>query len=348
MSLISTATLNGAFDRIPVIDIGNASTPAQRVALAHEIRDACMNVGFFYITGHGIFQGTIDSLVSAMEAYFSLPLETKMKLYHKEFANFQGYSPMLTSNINPANTGDLNEGFKIVWEELMPKENDERSTNSGSMVKPNMWPEEPAGFREAYLNFYHAAIGIGKLLFSLFVLALDLPETYFDDKTKNPTVTMRTIHYPPQMGTVDDGIIGTGAHTDFRCFTILWQQPDVQALQILNSEKQWINAPPIPGTLVIKRPARTMDKCGDTSSFPPISLTCHIADDIFKSTVHRVVNRSGVHRYSVPLFFGADHHVKVEPIASCVSPDQPPKYEAITAGEYMHQRLREMYRLVSV
>ena len=28
----------------------------------------------------------------------------------------------------------------------------------------------------------HAAMGVGRLLFHLFSLALDLPETYFDDK----------------------------------------------------------------------------------------------------------------------------------------------------------------------
>jgi len=28
----------------------------------------------------------------------------------------------------------------------------------------------------------HAAMGVGRLLFHLFALALDLPETYFDDK----------------------------------------------------------------------------------------------------------------------------------------------------------------------
>ena len=37
-----------------------------------------------------------------------------------------------------------------------------------------------------------------------------------------------------------------------QCFTILWQEPGKQALQVLNSEHKWIPAPPIEGTLVIK------------------------------------------------------------------------------------------------
>lgn len=40
--------------------------------------------------------------------------------------------------------------------------------------------------------------------------------------------------------------------TTSQCFTILWQEPGIQALQVLNAHNEWINAPPIPGTLVIK------------------------------------------------------------------------------------------------
>ncbi|KAI6107662.1 hypothetical protein EDD16DRAFT_89984 [Pisolithus croceorrhizus] len=328
MSLSETAaSVSGAFDSIPIIDIGHASTPDERIALAQQIREACVNVGFFYIRNHSIPQQTIDNVFSAMKAYFSLPLETKMKLYHKEVGNFRGYQPEMDSNTDLANKGDFHEGFAISWEELVPKENDEKRANDGAMAGTNVWPSEPAEFREACLNYCHAAIGVGKTLLPLFALALNLPETYFDDKTRNSAVAMRVLHYPPQTGPEDDGIVGVGAHSDFECFTILWQEPHIQALQLLNSENRWVDAPAIPGTLVVN--------IGDQLA--------RWTNDVFRSTVHRATNRTGVHRHSIPLFFGTDYHVQVEPMPSCVSPERPPKYEPVAAGDYVQQRLRDVY-----
>jgi len=44
----------------------------------------------------------------------------------------------------------------------------------------------------------------------------------------------------------------------------------------------------------------------------PASVVRLLADDVFKSTVHRAVNRSGVERHSIPLFFGSNYDVKLE------------------------------------
>ena len=111
---------------------------------------------------------------------------------------------------------------------------------------------------------------------------------------------------------------------------MLWQQPGIQALQVLNSKKQWIDATPIPGTLVIKYVTshegdRKVLTCwfsiGDqlarwTSEIISLailsSMLHNAADDIFRSTVHRATSNTGVPRYSVPLFFGTDYHVPIE------------------------------------
>ncbi|KAH9922954.1 uncharacterized protein B0H18DRAFT_1016332 [Fomitopsis serialis] len=332
MSLVDVAQQadsTEAFSHIPVIDLSDVSSkdPAVRKALADTIRGACMNVGFFYVVSHGIPEAAIAQVLAVSKEYFSLPIEKKMELENKKTPNFKGYNPVRGGRIDPLSEGDVQEGFQFSWEALEADDYDGRRAKDGAMAGANVWPREPPGFREAALAYYHAAMALGRNLFPMFALALDLPEDFFDDKTKSSAAIMRLLHYPPQTGSMDDRAVGLGAHSDWECFTILWQEPGIQALQVLNKEKQWINAPPVPGTLVIN--------LGDQFA--------RWTNDVFKSTVHRAVNRSGVRRYSIPLFFGTDYDVKLEPIPSCVSLDRPPKYEDVTAGDYVKSKLQATY-----
>ncbi|KAH9829285.1 uncharacterized protein C8Q71DRAFT_890996 [Rhodofomes roseus] len=202
---------------------------------------------------------------------------------------------------------------------------DRRQAKDGTVAGANVWLQEPARFREAALTYYHAAEELGKKLFRLFALALEILEDYFDDKTKNSAALMPVLHYPPQTGPVDDRVrlttvtpnaqLGGQCGRDapsyllidviyaLQCFTILWQEPATQGLQVLNKEKQWIDAPPLQGTLVIN--------LGDQFA--------RWMNEVFKSTVHRAINRSGVRRYSIPLFFGTDYDVKLEGPVRCLA-----------------------------
>jgi len=341
MSLLEDArSADTQFQQVPIIDLSalarSQTDPAARRALVAQVRDACIRVGFFYVSHHGIPEAAIQRVLAAAERYFTLPEATKMERANTLQANFMGYSPLLSGRNNPDGGKDLQEGFEFGFEPRAAGTGARavEEEKKGSMAGANVWPaeEDAPGFRDAALEYYHAATGLGHHLFPLFAEALDLPSTFFADKTRNSAALMKLLHYPPQPGRetlAHDEIrsLGIGAHTDWECFTMLWQQPGNQALQVLNSSKQWIDAPPIPGTLVIN--------LGDEFT--------RMTNGIFKSTVHRAVNRSGAERYSIPLFFGIDYDVLLEPIPGCVSPDRPMKYEVITAGDYIKARLHATF-----
>ncbi|KAJ8581837.1 hypothetical protein M405DRAFT_697401, partial [Rhizopogon salebrosus TDB-379] len=76
-------------------------------------------------------------------------------------------------------------------------------------------------------------------------------------------------------------------------FSVLWQQEGIQSLQVLNSHQQWINVPPLPGTLVI-------------------DLGDQFARWTRVSTVHPASGRNAVDRYSIAMFFGTDNEVNIQ------------------------------------
>jgi len=111
-------------------------------------------------------------------------------------------------------------------------------------------------------------------------------------------------------------------------FTIL-AQDEVPALQVLNSNNEWIQATPIKGTFVVNIADSLM----------------RWTNDLFQSTVHRAVNTSGKERYSIPLFWGADYDRRIKPLDQCVSPTRPPRYEEIGVQEYIRWRSEQTYNV---
>ena len=64
----------------------------QAINLVHQqIHQACKDIGFFYITGHGVEQSTIDLLYSYAQTFFALPLEKKNSISILKSPNYNGY-----------------------------------------------------------------------------------------------------------------------------------------------------------------------------------------------------------------------------------------------------------------
>lgn len=188
------------------------------------------------------------------------------------------------------------------------------------MQGPNAWPAQQ-GFKEHVAAYYGEVLGLARRLVRLFALVLGLPRNHFDSVITRPGAMLRLLKYPAQDPSKSDAF-GIGAHTDIECFTILCQgtQP---ALQVLNIEGAWIEAPPIPGTFVVN--------IGD--------MLARWSNDVFISTVHRVLNVTGHERFSVPFFFGVNYDAMIEPLETCIKEGQTAAYEPVQAGDYVWRRL---------
>ena len=150
-----------------------------------------------------------------------------------------------------------------------------------------------------------------------FALALELPEGYFTGFYKKPLTQINLLHYPPRPPQTGVRQFGLRPHSDTTAFTILVQD-NVGGLQV-ERNGDWIEVPPIAGTYVIN--------IGD--------MMARWTNDRFASTPHRVINRSGAERYSVPYFAIPDFDAVVSCLPSCMGPDHPAKYLPLRVGDFM-------------
>lgn len=188
------------------------------------------------------------------------------------------------------------------------------------MSGPNAWPDYP-NFKHTVAGYYAEILALARRMIKLFAEVLLLPPDFFDSLVSTPGAMGRMIHYPPQPASNPEAL-GIGAHTDIECFTILCQGT-VPALQILNVNGEWIQAPPVPGTFVVN--------IGD--------MLARWTNDRFISTVHRVWNITGQERYSIPFFFGVNYDATIKTLDSCLDEGQRSKYEPVLAGDYVWKRL---------
>lgn len=299
---------------LPIIDVsGLGSTdPAVRAAVAAEIGRACDEIGFFYAAGGGIAPETVAAAVEAARRFFALPLDDKLAI--RAGATNRGYTPMRESE-HEKGKPDVNEGFELGFP--VPA-HDPDADGSNPVRAPNRWPDLP-GFREPVEAYYDAAFGLGMTVLRGFALHFGLPETFFVDRFRRPVADMRLAHYPPQTGGALE--YGTFDHTDHGIITILWQDEN-GGLEVFTRDERWIPAPPIPGTFVVN--------IGD--------LMSRWTNGRFRSTLHRVINRSGRDRFSIPFFFNPDFDTRVDPLDL---PGLPPGIETLSpvvSGPYLIER----------
>ncbi|MBI07278.1 MAG: 2OG-Fe(II) oxygenase [Rhodospirillaceae bacterium] len=311
---------------VPVIDFGRiyCANEAEHKELAGELRDACTGPGYFYITNHQFPQSVIDRAHSAMKRFFALPLEEKMKTHYLEWPNHRGYVPLHGIQADHSLKGnDISEAIEMADD--LP-EDDSDYLRGLRFYGPNNWPTNPPEFRWALGTYYDCQIELGRSIYRAFELALDLEPGYFTSKYNKPLSRTRVCYYPPQGEDFDIAHIGLGAHTDYECFTTVWQN-DVPGLQMLTLEGDWYELPAIPGTFAVN--------LGD--------LMQKWTNDYFVSTAHRVINTQPVERYSLVQFFGVDYDVLVEALPGRVSTENPWKYEAIKAGEHSERMVARTY-----
>ena len=319
------------FKSIPVIDMSSLRSGDSHAytATADQIAQACCEVGFFYISNHGVPQELIDETYALSRRFHELPLAVKNQIHISKSPGMRGYIPVSAEDddgdpevykLSPEGVFDHNLSIPRLHAAfdcaLDVAEDDPDFLAGNIMWVPNQWPDWMPEFRETVIRYYGELVALGDILFRSFAVSLGLPKDFFAVRTRKPVSQLRLLHYPANDLPMDNLHVGISGHTDMECFTILANGGP--GLQVMNARDEWVEAPPIPGTFVVN--------VGD--------LLQAWTNGRFKSTMHRVVN-TGRERFSMPFFFAVDYEVIVEPLPQFVSETYPPRYEPIQAGHHI-------------
>ncbi|CAJ0545039.1 Ff.00g085170.m01.CDS01 [Fusarium sp. VM40] len=314
---------------IPIIDlsaINERGTPA-RQDLAKQVESACQTYGFFQITGHKIPQSLLDEALEQSRSFFSLPLDVKEK-YDKNLGGFnRGYERLRAQNFEKRTAGDLKEGY--YFGKHLPETHPKVLAKKFNLG-PNKYPgavSDPAKFRDVIDRYHDAMLGLAEQLVRLICETLVIDDSWVPEFVDTPIAVLRLLHYPPQEPHASEWERGIGAHTDFGAVTILLQDL-VGGLQVWDRVKcQWTDVTPQRGALVVNLG----------------NLMMRWTNDRYVSNLHRVINKSGKERYSIPFFFSGNPDFVVRCFENYQASTKDAKYPPITVGEWVSGRYADTY-----
>jgi isopenicillin N synthase-like dioxygenase len=316
--------------QVPVIDIScfAAGSTHDKQAIARSVDQACRDIGFLIISGHGIDKPLMDRMRDVSRRFFDLPLAEKMRVARPAMDVARGYIGLEDESVGrsrdqTAVAGDLNESLMIGPVDP-PDPAYGLAPAAGRHFAPNIWPAEPADLRPIWTGYYRAMGELARTLMRIFALALDLDEHNFDDKVDRHISRLRVRNYPAQDKPPQPGQIRAGAHSDYGSLTILATEDRPGGLQVFNAAGEWVDVPIVPDCFIIN--------IGD--------LMARWTNDRWVSTLHRVVNppldaRVESRRQSIVFFHNPNYDARIECLATCRPDGVPAKYPPTTSGEHL-------------
>lgn len=308
---------------IPTVDISiyltSPSSPAGHAVIT-SVANACRTSGFFQLVGHGISPTLQKQVFAGSKKLFALPAEEKKKI--KSVIGGRGYEILGGQTLQYGAKPDLKEGF-FVGPEIPRREGEKYE----SYRHPNNWPDARLipedELKEPVLEYRQQLCDLSLVIMQ--ILAKGLPngrKDMFDEFCSDPLAVVRLLHYPPQHDLSDKDQLGAGAHTDFGAITLLLQDGS-GGLQVRNqASEEWIDIPPNPNAYVVN--------VGD--------MLDTWTKGMYKSNLHRVINKSGGDRYSVPYFFDGNLEYIIKPLDGSEI-----EGSGMTVREFMDERYARSY-----
>jgi isopenicillin N synthase-like dioxygenase len=253
--------------------------------LRERLREAAHDVGFFYLTGHGVPGELTDRVLAAARRLFALPQADKDAVAMVRSPHFRGYTRL---------GGELTGG-EVDWREQIDigPERAPADMEAGAgqpdylwLQGPNQWPAGLPELPGIIAEWDAALAAVARSLLRHWAASLGSPPEVFDAAfAETPATLIKVVRYPATTA----GSQGVGAHRDSGVLTLLLAEPGSQGLQVRPSRggDGWIDVPARDGAFIVN-----------------IGELLELATGGYlRATEHRVNLCHAADRISVPYFF---------------------------------------------
>ncbi|WP_409330310.1 isopenicillin N synthase family dioxygenase [Trujillonella humicola] len=316
---------------VPVIDLRPLDGgEAGRAAVAALVGQACAEVGFFQVTGHGVPAGLLTDLFAVTRRFFALPPDRKARVAQPAPDQVRGWSGVgsegIAYSLDEESPADLKEKFDIGPVDVDRTDPATSPERSGPHFAPNLWPAELPEMRAPWEAAYRELARVSDVLMSCCARALDLPPDFFGPRIDRSVSMLRALYYPDQPEPPLPGQMRAGVHSDYGTLTLVTAEPRPGGLQVLDRGGEWVDVPVIPGALMVM--------IGD--------LLTEWTGDRWPATLHRVVNprreqAMDSDRLAFAFYSHPNHDTLVDVLPGLPGGGAPPRGTP-TAGEHLREK----------
>lgn len=249
------------------------------------LKEAAHDVGFFYLTEHGVSPSFLAKVRELTRNFFLLTEEEKLSITMINSPHFRGYNRAGNERTN--GKADWREQFDIGAEREPRKLTDTDPVWMG-LHGYNQWPESLPELKNTMLAYNDILTDISLKLLRALALCLEFPENSFDEiYGDTPNEHIKLIKYPHSKSIKEAQ--GVGAHKDSGLLTLILQDEN-KGLQVEIADNEWVDILPVNDAFVVN--------LGELLELA--------TNGYLRATVHKVLPPTGKNeRISIAYFLGA-------------------------------------------
>lgn len=276
--------MSTSFSSIPIVDFESLRSKETKPQALRQLEDALFKVGFLYLVNTGL-ESVVDEGHRVVPKLFDLSAASKQKCNMINSPSFLGYTSLGAETT--ASRTDLREQFDFGT----PVKNNWREGDASwkRLEGPSQYPNPET--EDLVNRMIQHMSDLADSFLELVGECLSLPKETFVAFRGNMD-RLKFIKYPPAA----PGSQGVGPHKDSTGLFTFLSQDNVGGLQVLNRAGEWIDAPPVPGSLVVNV----------AQGFEAIT------GGLCPATTHRVVAPTKTTRYSIPYFLAVRYDLTLD------------------------------------